>query len=548
MNIKHKDFLNTIPYGMAHFFDNKIVFANRAFLRLIGTKKIAVIQNQSIETLIHPDDRAIVANCVSNIVSKKKRFLKTNVRLICLDGNAVHVEMTLKSAVHEEVGVVQVFLHDISQVKKLESDAQLFLDYDARTGLLNRDGFRHQLNHCIAQARSRKRRFTLFYLDIDHFKLTNESLGFEVGDHFLQLFAERLKANLRKEDIAARIGSDQFAIILNDVNRRTCIEMANMMLSSLSHIFIIKNKKIYVTVSIGICSYPTDGADSDTLLKNADIALYHAKQSGRHCYQFAVSGVIQTVQSFWRLAGELQEALIKNQFYLVYQPVINIKTNKIIYIETLIRWHHPKHGLIMPNDFIPITEGNGLIARIDQWVLRETCQFCKNLAEGIVVSVNCSPVDFQSSYIVNAVREILKQQCVSPQRICIEITERLFFKDAKLVIKLLNRLSRFGVKIALDDFGMHYASFQYLKLFHCRYIKIDQYYITNITSSRNDLEIVKAIVTMGHSLKKIVIAEGVENREQFDLLKQIGCDAIQGYFYTKPLSQEKMMKFLKKRR
>ncbi|MEK7870892.1 MAG: EAL domain-containing protein, partial [Nitrospirota bacterium] len=395
-----------------------------------------------------------------------------------------------------------------------------------------------------------KRKAAVMFLDMDRFKVINDTLGHTVGDSLLKAFAERLTTSVRSGDTVARLGGDEFIIVLADIAHAEDVTIvAEKIIHSLSKPFNLEGNELFITTSIGISLYPDDGKQPETLLKNADTAMYRAKEQGRNNYQYYSSAM--NVSSFERLMMEtsLRQALEKGEFLLHYQPQVDLATNQIIGTETLIRWKHPTMGLVSPAKFIPLAEETGIIVPIGEWVLRTACLQNKAWqAAGfppIRNSVNVSGIQFRRTNLVETIRRVLDETGLAPQYLEIELTESILMKNEEKMIAAIDALHEMGVYISIDDFGIGYSSLSYLKRFAINSLKIDQSFIREITVNPEDAAIVAAIVTLAHSLKLKVIAEAVETDDQLKFLRALKCDEMQGYLFSKPLPAEDIVKLLK---
>ncbi|MBA6391870.1 EAL domain-containing protein [Colwellia sp. BRX10-3] len=414
-------------------------------------------------------------------------------------------------------------------------------NFDHLTQLPNRSLVNEYLSNIIKRAKRENTQFTIAILDIDNFKDVNDSLGHSAGDALLVETAKRIKDTLRDSDIIARIGGDEFIFVLTNTNGVQNIEVVgNKILTALAKPYLFEEKKIYCTASIGVAIYPNDADNINELLRNADHAMYGAKAKGRNAIHYFTENIRTEFLKRIQLIQDLRIAVKKQQFFLVYQPIENLKNNKIYKAEALIHWQHPEKGLISPLDFIPIAEETGLIIEISEWVFQQVLQdlklwrgaYCENLQ----ISINTSPVQYKNhgKQILNWVEQ-LKLHNIPTHALIIEITENLLMEDQDEVVNIIADIRRQGVVVAIDDFGTGYCSFSYLKNFTIDYIKIDQSFVKNMSSDNNDMAICEAIIVMADKLNIEVIAEGIETAQQRQLLATAGCTFGQGYLLAKPL-------------
>lgn len=423
------------------------------------------------------------------------------------------------------------------------------IHHDILTDLPNRNFFKEQFNHYLDRASRFQKRMAVITMDLDRFKMINDTLGHETGDVLLQSVAQRLLDSILKKDAVARVGGDEFTIILDCIENDTEVQTTvTNIIQSISKPFKLNESDLFITASLGITIYPDDGIDAKTLIKNADIAIHHAKAKGRNNFQFYKD--IEESPSLERIVLEnnLRLALEKNEIQLYYQPQVDIHTHKIIAMEALVRWQHPEFGLIGPKDFIPLAEDIGFIIPLGEWVLYTACQQNKVWQDygfpPIRISVNFSAVQFEQADFENMIINVLKETGMDPNYLEVEITESVLMRDIEYTKDILSTLKKVGVHIAIDDFGTGYSSLSYLKKFPIETLKIDQSFIQDITTDADDRAITKAITAMAQSLNIQIVAEGVETEGQLEYLKTLHCQKIQGYFISHPLPSYESTKLL----
>jgi diguanylate cyclase (GGDEF)-like protein/PAS domain S-box-containing protein len=439
---------------------------------------------------------------------------------------------------------------DITEKRKSEKIIWKQANFDSLTGLANRNMFHERLAREINHSQRDKLNFALLLIDLDHFKEINDTLGHDMGDILLIEASRRISSAVRETDTVARLGGDEFTIIVTQVEDPSNVErVAQSIVDRLAEPFKLNDESVYVSASIGITLFPEDSTQIDVLLKNADQAMYESKKLGRNRYQYFTRSMQEIALQRMSMISELRQAISEQQFTLVYQPIVELSTNKTIKAEALIRWKHPEKGLIDPVDFIPITEETGMIVIIGDWVLKNAANqiaiWRKSISPDFQISVNTSPVQYQSSgFDFKDWSKLLSNLDLPGEAIIIEITEGLMMDVNNLVSEQLLEFRNMGIQVALDDFGTGYSSLSYLNKFDIDYIKIDQSFVKDLESENNNRELCEAIVVMAHKLNLKVIAEGVETETQKEILKCIGCDYGQGYLFSKPISAQAFEKYI----
>jgi diguanylate cyclase (GGDEF)-like protein len=392
------------------------------------------------------------------------------------------------------------------------------------------------------QRHDQERLLAVLFLDLDRFKIINDTLGHTVGDQFLRSVSQRLNECCRRDqDTVARQGGDEFIILLPDLDStQEAVRVAQKIIDAFAHPFVIPGHELYISTCIGISIFPGDGSDCDTLIKNADMAMYRAKENGRNRYNLYNASMNKQASRRLAMENSLRRGLLRGEFFLNYQPLVNVKDGRIIGIEALARWRHSELGLIPPKDFIPLAEEIGLISQLGEWVLRTACAQNKAWQDAgyppVRMAVNFSPHQFQTNNLAETVENILAETRLAPCWLELEVTEGIMLQDVDAIIRTLRRLNDLGVHISIDDFGTGYSSLSYIKKLPIHTLKIDQSFVSDIIVNQDDSAIATAIITMAHSLRLNVIAEGVEAQEQMRLLYDLNCHCMQGYFFSKPLA------------
>ena len=451
----------------------------------------------------------------------------------------------------EVTNYVSVF-SDITVHKQHEEQIQKLANYDVLTGTANRSLLTQELQRFIDMAGEHNQLLAVLFLDLDRFKIINETLGHKYGDLLLKKVSSRLKSLLKKKDLLARFGGDEFVIILPNIKHgNDAVQIANDIIIALKEPFFLENKELFITTSIGISVYPVNGEDPDSLIKNAAKGTNKAKSNGRNNFELYDEKLHpQNHSRRMILENRLRKAINNQELTLNYQPQVELKTGKVIGVEALLRWHNSELGSVSPGEFIPIAEETGLIIPISEWVIFQACQEVKRLHDAgyteLKVGINISGLHFNQSDFVKDVSTLIGKANINPNLVELEVTESMIMPNAKELIDELVHLKNKGMKLSIDDFGTGYSSLSYLQRFPIDALKIDQSFIRNLTAYLGDATIVKAIITMAKSLQLAIIAEGVENQKQIDFLRKENCDIIQGFYLSKPLPFSELEKFLEK--
>lgn len=529
--------------------EGRIIIVNNAFSNLFQYSN-EEIRGLHINDLVVPDDLVQEAANLFGMVMNGEIVDKETIRK-CKDGTRVDVTVRGYPVMidGEQVGIYAIY-SDITKRKKAERTVNLLCYYDSLTGLSNRVLFKKRFSLELVHAQESKQMLAVIILDLDKFKNINDSLGHSIGDKLLIEAAERLKNIIREIDTLSRLGGDEFILLLSELpGIEDAANIAKKILDAFQQPFIIEGYELYITTSIGVSIYPNDGSDVETMIKNADTAMYRAKDHGGNSCQFYTKNMNKTLLEQMKLLASLRRAVEREEFEVYYQPRISAITGKINGMEALIRWIHPEQGLICPTQFIPLAEDTGLIVPIGEWVLRNACAQNRAWQDAgfypLRVAVNLSAQQFQQPSLVNMIDGILKETGLEPEYLELEITESAVAHNMEFALKMIRQLKEMGIHISMDDFGTGYSCFSQLKNMNIDILKIDQSFIRDINTNNSDLAIVRSIISMAHSLDMKVTAEGVETANQFSLLKEIECDAIQGYLFGKPLPAGEFQKLFK---
>jgi diguanylate cyclase (GGDEF)-like protein/PAS domain S-box-containing protein len=477
--------------------------------------------------------------------------LKSNCILVRRDGYECAIEDSA-APIHDRDGQVTgavIVFHDVSMARSMVQEMSHLAQHDALTDLPNRLLLNDRLAQAISLARRNQHQLAVLYLDLDGFKTVNDSLGHSVGDKLLQSVAVCLSAAVRKSDTVSRQGGDEFVILLPEVAHAADAAItAEKILTELKKIHSVGEHRLHVTVSIGVSTYPGNGEDAENLIKNADTAMYHAKQCGRDNYQFFKPDMSLRAVERQSLEGQLRYALERRELFLQYQPKVNLKTGAIVGVEALLRWQHPERGLLLPGQFLTIAEDTGMIIGIGQWILREACRQTREWLDAgllaVPVAVNISSLEFRSEQFLEHVQAALKETCLDPRYLELELTETVLMRHAESTTYMLERLKAIGVRLTVDDFGTGYSSLSYLTRFPIDSLKLDQSFVHNIITGSNDAIVISSVISMAKSLKQSVIAEGVETIEELAFLQAHGCDEGQGYYFSRPAAARQFANLL----
>lgn len=467
------------------------------------------------------------------------------------DGSTYYEEKTI-TPIHNSQGVISHFVatgRDISERMRTQERLHYMAHHDALTRLPNRTLFLDRLRQAMARARWHNRLIAVMFMDLDRFKEINDTLGHDIGDQLLVAITERISSSVRTGDTVARFGGDEFAVLLDDIaSAKDISQLARKVLDTLAPAFVIGGHEIFMTASIGVSIFPTDGEDTNSLLRCADVAMYRAKDLGRNNFQFYSNEM--SARDFERISLEnsLRHALKRREFFLLYQPQIDVCLQRIIGVEALLRWQHPDLGVTTPGEFVPLLEKTGLIVQVGEWVLRSTCEQAAAWQEAgyrdLLVSVNVSGRQFNNPEFLSSAQTIIRQTGIDPAQLELELTESMLMRNASKTISALDALTQLGIRIAIDDFGTGYSSLNYLRRFPISTLKIDRSFIRDVEHDSDDRAISQAIIVMAQSLNLGVVAEGVENAAQVEFLQGLGCTRIQGNYFSAPQSADEISRML----
>jgi diguanylate cyclase (GGDEF)-like protein/PAS domain S-box-containing protein len=535
--------------------DGLISEMNPAAERMVGYSREELVGKSSPHIFHDPEEVARRAEELSRelgetiepetvFTARPKRGLteESEWSFVRRDGSRLLVQLTVTAVTDTEQNVTAWLgvAYDITERKRMEEYITHIAHHDALTGLATRTLLHDRVEKALDRARRNSTKIGLLMIDLDNFKRVNDLMGHGVGDDLLISVAKRLEGAIRKADTVARMGGDEFIVLLDDLRSSEDAEMvAAKLVEVLSAPVMISGEEHTMSASLGLCLYPEGGQDSSALLKNADAAMYFAKAQGRNMYQVFSEDMATTTAKRRRIENALYHALARNEFELVYQPQVEIGSGQVTGVEALLRWRSKSLGLVMPVDFIPVAEETGLIVPIGEWVLRTACAEAKaletRLGRPVIMGVNFSPRQFQQEGLPRIVEDALTSSGLSPKSLELEITENILVSDSAKAMRVLDRIRALGVRLAIDDFGTGFSSMSYILKFNVDRLKIDQSFIRNMISDPNSFAVTRAIIALARGLNINVVAEGVETEEILELLKREGCDEAQGYFYSKPV-------------
>ena len=521
--------------------DGHLLVANPALARMLGYESpqalLAAVNDIGTQLYVEPERRIAMLQMLERdgtVRAFEFQVFRRNGEVIWLSANGVAQRDAAGKTLYYE-GI----LEDITDRRVYQAQIERQANYDALTGLANRTLLNKRLHQAIVGAAETHEEVAVAFIDLDQFKSINDTFGHELGDSLLQSMAERLRSCLRESDLVARQGGDEFVLLLSGYRPEDLAGVIQRVHGAIAQPWTAGSREFHVSSSIGVAIYPADGRSADVLLRNADAAMYKAKENGRNGYQFFTAELNRVLVERLEIEHRLRGALARQQFLLHYQPRIDMVTGMIGGAEALLRWRVPQQGLVSPQRFISVAEDTGLIVPIGRWVLHSACQQARAWQEEglppVVVSVNVSPRQFRDGNIVEVIAEALEASALEARYLQIELTESLAMHGAEKYVQMLHQIKKLGVQIAVDDFGTGYSSLSYLKRFPVDQLKVDRSFVTDLATDPDDAVIVQAIIALGHKLGLSVVAEGVETEEQLQFLRRCHCDEMQGYLFGKPM-------------
>jgi len=550
---KYRTILENMQEGYFEVdLDGNITFCNNSMCRFLGysQEEMIGINNRQLTDKKNAEKLFRAFNEVYQTGEPTKEF---DWQIIRKDGTKRFIEASIslrKDSTGKSIGF-QGITRDVTERKRNEEKILYMATHDTLTGLPNRLMFSQLINHAIQTAQRYQREFAVLFIDLDRFKAVNDIMGHEAGDQMLQEIATRLKQALRAVDVAARFGGDEFVIFIEEVSDPSHVAIvAQKILTNIIKPITIMGREYRITASIGICMFPKDAEDEQSLMKNADIAMYLAKEEGKNNYQFYSENIKS--KSLGRLSIEtnLRWALERNELSLHYQAKVDFKTNMITGVEALLRWQNPYLGSVTPIQFIPVAEETGLILSIGRWVIRKVCE--QNMAwqrqglPGVCIAVNLSPQQLDDDHLIDDIRTALEDSGMAPNLLELEITEGMVMHNPAHTIGVLAKIKNLGVRLAIDDFGTGYSSLAQIKRFPIDTIKVDRSFVHSVVQDADGKAIIRAMIALSKTLSLTIVAEGVESEDQMNFLKEHACDEMQGYYFSKPIVPEEFADLLRK--
>jgi diguanylate cyclase (GGDEF)-like protein/PAS domain S-box-containing protein len=542
-----KLFMKNLPAG-AFIKDEKhnIIFSNQYLNDFFG---VDTLVNKNIKTLLPEQDYNSIIN-TSDLVLKHGMHT-TEEKLVNKNGDTKYFQAHRFLIKKDGKNLIAGIFADITDQKLTQNKLNILAHYDLLTNLPNRALFQDTLTRKISKAKRNKNKIALMFIDLDNFKMINDTLGHDYGDLLLIEVAKRLTGILREEDLVARLGGDEFTVILDDIKDTAYPSVvAQKIIDSLSQPIKLKDEIGYIGASVGIAIFPDDAQNKEDLIKNADMAMYSAKQAGKNVYRYFTEDMNADAKERLELSNDLRNAIQNNQLKLYYQPIIDTQTNTLYACEALVRWEHPKYGIIPPENFIKLAEEGGFMAQIGKWIIKRACAQLKTMEKlglSIKVAINISSKQLTQNHLEHTLKTIIKESGVKAEHLELEVTESFLMENLKQVKIALGNLQKLGVKTAIDDFGTGYSSLAILKKLPISKLKIDKSFISDIPNDEDDMQIASTIIALAKGLNLQIVAEGVETKEQVDFLKKEGCHLMQGYYFSEAIAETDFNTYLHSR-
>ncbi len=520
-----------------------ITFANNAALKLYRATHDDQLVGKLYIDLVHEDSLGSLTVRLSGLQDHAQKHSSIEQKHKRLDGSVIHVETTSAPVTHDGNDSMLIIARDVSERNRYQTELEHQATHDALTGLPNRNSLKYRLSHAIASARRQDKQVAITFIDLDNFKSINDTFGHEVGDEVLKVVAARLAEIVRSTDTVVRRGGDEFVLLFTDLDDVDIVtQLMHRALPEISRPINALGNELALTFSAGISIYPLDAPDADVVLSNADKAMYRAKQKGRNTFEYFTPDLNSRSSERQALSAELRRAVEKKEFFLCFQPQVDIPSGRLTGAEALIRWNHPERGILLPEKFLPLSEELGLIVPIGEWVLQTACNRVTTLLTEeapFTISVNISPLQFRQATLVPLIERVLRSVDLAPQFLELDLKESMLTQDPRLAMQTMKALKALGVGIAIDEFGAGNAGLAHLSQYPVDRLKIDKGFVNGIGSDPDDEAICRTIILLARDLKLQVIAEGVSTEQQLDFLRTNGCDAAQGYLFSgNPIARE----------
>lgn len=540
---RYQNLVELSPDAILTVSGGVITFANKAALKLYrATQHEQLVGKQYID-LVHEDSVGSLTVRLSGLQEHVQKHSSIEQKHTRLDGSVVHVEMTSAPVPLDGNESMLIIARDVSERNRYQTELEHQATHDALTGLPNRNSLKYRLSHAIASACRQDKKVAITFIDLDNFKSINDTFGHEVGDEVLKVVAARLAEIVRSTDTVVRLGGDEFVLLFTDLDDVDIVtQLMHRALPEISRPINAAGSELVLTFSAGISIYPLDAPDADVVLSNADKAMYRAKQKGRNTFEYFTPDLNSRSSERQMLSAELRRAVEKKEFFLCYQPQVDILSGRLIGAEALIRWDHPQRGILLPEKFLPLSEELGLIVPIGEWVLKAACNRVRTLLTEetpFTVTVNISPVQFKQGSLVPLIERVLRSVDLAPQYLEVDLKESMLAQDPRLAMQTMKALKALGIGIAIDEFGAGNSGLAHLSQYPVDRLKIDKAFVSGIGSDPDDEAICRTIILLARDLKLQVIAEGVATEQQLDFLRINGCDAAQGYLFSgNPIARE----------
>ncbi|MGM0902151.1 MAG: sensor domain-containing protein [Bacillota bacterium] len=527
----------------------KIVYGNNSTVQMLGLNHYSELLGRSIYDFLDPSEKQKAVRRIREILKNSIASEYVEYKIVRpSDGKNIYLEMLGKEINYNGEPAIMIVAIDVTAKKEYQENIKFMAYHDALTGLPNRHMYNEYLEKTLERSHKHNQILGVMFIDLDRFKFINDTMGHDAGDELLKLVSIRLLESVREKDLVSRLGGDEFAILMEEVDETTIRRISNRIIEAFSTPFRIKNKEFYTSPSIGISLYPQDGQDKETLNSKADTAMYLAKKRGKNNYQFYIHEQGDILDRKFKLEQNLKKAIEDNEFYLEYQPKLELQSGTIYGVEALARWKHPELGLISPIEFIPIAEESSLIVPLGNWILQQAGKQSKKWHDAglrVKMAVNVSAKQFEDPHFIDNVHQVLTKYQIPPQFLGLEITESVM-QNINQSSKIIKDLKKLGVKILIDDFGTGYSSLSVLSKLPIDYVKIDKSFIHESLINASAASLVKTIIETGKNLHFELIAEGIEKKEQAEFLLQNGCYLGQGYYYSRPLPAAEIEKLFNK--